>query len=53
MITHIHNNDRFTVADPEFPRRGGANPRGAPGHDFIKISAQGDARPLRPAADLI
>ena len=47
------------VADPGFPRGGGANPQGgAPGYDFIKISrklheikensAGGGARPLHP-----
>ena len=52
------------VADPRFPRGGGANPqgRGAPGYDFIKISGKlheikensvprGGARPLRPPLD--
>ena len=30
---------RATVADPEFPQGGGANPQGgAPGYNFIKIS---------------
>ena len=56
----------FTVADPGFPRGGGANPLGAPAYDLSKISQKlheneriwtggGEAcpsRPLRSATDL-
>ena len=34
FLYHVH----FAVADPGFPRGGGANSRGAPTYDFAKFS---------------